>query len=88
MHLGKERANSSEDKFRSSAKYYTEFRKPYPPALFELIRSEFALDRKGELLDVGCGTGQICLSLAKDFRYVFGTDLSPEMVRICRENAK
>ena len=76
-----------EDIFQSSAGYYTEFRKPYPQRMFDLVRDKFQLDRQGDLLDVGCGTGQIALPLSKWFRRVVGVDLSAEMVGYARQNA-
>ena len=76
-----------EDIFQSSAGYFTEFRKPYPERMFDLARDKFQLDRQGDLLDVGCGTGQIALPLSKWFRRVVGVDLSAEMVGYARQNA-
>jgi len=76
-----------ENIFQSSAGYYTEFRKPYPQRIFDLARDKFQLDGQGDLLDVGCGTGQIALPLSKWFRRVVGADLSAEMVGYARQNA-
>ena len=71
---------SSEDYFRSSAGYYTDYRKPYPAALFEPMRGSFQTGSENALLDVGCGTGQIALPLRDDFGRVVGVDLSQEMI--------
>ena len=78
---------NSEDIFHSSAGYYTEFRKPYPQRIFDLARDKFQPDGQVDLLDVGCGTGQIALPLSKWFRRVVGVDLSAEMVGYARQNA-
>ncbi len=78
---------NSEDIFQASARYYTEFRKPYPPLLWRRIRDRFQLDGEGDLLDVGCGTGQVALPLSKWFRRVVGVDLSEAMVSFARQNA-
>ena len=81
------KAGESEGMFRSPSSYYTEFRKPYPKRIFDLIRENFRPDPKDVLLDVGCGTGQIALPLSRDFDRVIGVDLSQEMVVAARRNA-
>ena len=73
--------------FRSPAGYYTEFRKPYPQEIFDLVHDRFQPDGQGDLLDVGCGTGQVALPLNRWFRRVVGVDLSEEMVSHARRNA-
>jgi arsenite methyltransferase len=40
------------------------------------------------VLDVGCGTGSLCLELAPHVGEVQGLDVSPEMVRIARGTAE
>ena len=76
-----------EDIFHSSAGYYNGFRKPYPQRMFDLVRDKFQPDGQVDLLDVGCGTGQIALPLSKWFRRVIGVDLSAEMFGYARQNA-
>jgi len=76
-----------EDKFESSASYYSEYRKPYPELLFRRIRDQFGLDGRGALLDVGCGTGQIALPLSVDFERIVGVDLSANMIEMAKLNA-
>lgn len=78
---------NSEDIFQSSAGYYTAFRKPYPSEIWERISDRFRLDGEGDLLDVGCGTGQIAFPLLQRFRRVVGVDLSQEMIGFARKNA-
>ena len=76
-----------EDIFRSSARYYTEFRKPYPELLFTRIRDHYRLSGQGALLDIDCGTGQIALPLSQYFDRVVGVDISENMVEHARQNA-
>lgn len=38
-----------------------------------------------EVLELGCGTGRVTLPLATHSRFVQGVDLSPAMLRVCRE---
>lgn len=40
------------------------------------------------LLELGCGTGRVALALAEAGFSVVGVDLSPAMLRICREHAR
>ncbi|MCA9546762.1 MAG: class I SAM-dependent methyltransferase [Myxococcales bacterium] len=59
------------------------------PAAFER-KIAITLDRLppgGQVLDVGCGTGSLCLRLAPHGGQVQGLDLSPEMIRIARGKA-
>lgn len=66
---------------------------PYParpgvsPALAVLVA--LGEVRKDDVvLDVGCGTGTECLTLARwGFRHVIGTDLDPAAIRIARARA-
>ena len=41
-----------------------------------------------DLLDVGCGTGQLAIEAAKRGLKSFGIDFAPEMIRQCEDNAK
>ena len=77
----------SEDMFSAAAGYYTGYRKPYPEKLFDLVRSSFNLDGSGDLLDVGCGTGQVAVPMSGDFATVLGVDISTEMIASARDRA-
>jgi tRNA/tmRNA/rRNA uracil-C5-methylase (TrmA/RlmC/RlmD family) len=39
-------------------------------------------------VDLGCGSGQVTLALAKRCRKVLGVDVSEEMIALLLENAK
>ena len=45
-------------------------------------------DRPVRVLDTACGTGMHAIALAKTGMRVFGTDLSPEMIRVAKKNAR
>lgn len=40
------------------------------------------------LLDIGCGTGNLALPLARQLRRIYGLDFSGEMLRLLRKNAR
>jgi 2-polyprenyl-3-methyl-5-hydroxy-6-metoxy-1,4-benzoquinol methylase len=40
-----------------------------------------------DFLDVGCGTGQLAIQMAKKVPNSIGIDFAPEMIRVSRENA-
>lgn len=68
------------DIFASTAWYYARYRPPYPDAFARHIVARFGLDGTGRLLDLGCGTGQLALSLAARVAEAVGLDPEPEML--------
>jgi len=73
-------AGEYRDAFKGTAYYYSRFRQGYPQALLDLVAAEFALDGRGRLLDLGCGTGQIAVPFAPWFAEVVAMDPEPEML--------
>lgn len=66
--------------FKDTAHYYAKYRAGHPPEFFKYIISYFGLNGKRRLLDLGCGTGQLIIPLAKYFEEVIGLDPEPEML--------
>jgi ubiquinone/menaquinone biosynthesis C-methylase UbiE len=65
---------------------YDEQMRTSPLAAADLAFCEKAFPTPGRLIDLGCGTGRLCLHFAsKQFECV-GVDLSPEMLSRAREN--
>ncbi len=56
--------------------------------MFAYLRKYFQLNGKGKLLDLGCGTGQILLPLAKDFEEIVGLDIEPDMIMEAKKEAQ
>lgn len=74
--------------FKNAASYYAKYRPWYPEEMFAYLRKYFSLNGKGNLLDLGCGTGQILLPLAKDFEEIVGLDVEPDMIAEAKKEAE
>ncbi|GAB2907487.1 class I SAM-dependent methyltransferase [Streptomyces mayteni] len=66
--------------FAGTAAYYRRGRLPYAPGLADVLAGALGLDRRGRLLDVGCGPGVVALTLADLFAEVVGVDPDAGMV--------
>ena len=51
--------------FEGTAAYYSRYRFGYPAELFDFLVERFNLSRGSHVLDLGCGTGQVAIPLAK-----------------------
>lgn len=70
--------------------YYTSNKKYYSVVRTSLAYVESLLAREcagKRVLDFGCGDGRFSIQLARHAASVIGVDISPESVRICREEA-
>jgi SAM-dependent methyltransferase len=76
------------DLYEGTAPYYDRYRPPYPTALFDDLRLRAAASRRGSLLDLACGTGQIALPLAQHFLQVWAVDQEPGSVAFGRNKAE
>jgi ubiquinone/menaquinone biosynthesis C-methylase UbiE len=70
------------------AGYYARYRRGYPPAAVDAITQTFALTTNDVVMDLGCGTGQLSLPLAKRVRAVVGVDPEPDMLVLARRAAQ
>lgn len=68
------------DIFAGTAWFYARYRSAYPQQLIDLIARRFALDGTGRLLDLGCGTGQMTLPMARYFSKTVGMDPDTDML--------
>jgi SAM-dependent methyltransferase len=71
---------SSGGLFEGTAWYYARYRPGYPEAFLADVAARFHLDGTGRLLDIGCGTGQLTIPLAKHVAAAIGVDPEPEML--------
>ena len=66
--------------FTGTAWYYARYRPGYPEAFLADLVARFHLDGTGRLLDMGCGTGQLTIPLARHVAAAIGMDPEPEML--------
>ena len=76
------------DLYRGTARYYDQFRVPYPPALLDDLLRRAEVNGEGRLLDLACGTGQISFALHRSFEEVWAVDQEPDMIGVGREKAE
>lgn len=72
--------SSGDGLFAGTAWYYARYRPGYPEAFFTDVVARFRLDGTGRLLDLGCGTGQLTVPLARHVSEALGVDPEPEML--------
>lgn len=82
------RTRRSRNYFESVAGDWERIRKSFFADRVTSLAIEKLLPRNLVLADVGCGTGSLTFELARFAHKVIGIDLSKEMLRRARENAK
>lgn len=73
-------SKSYRDLFKGTASYYARYRHKFPAEFFSYVVEKFKLDGTGRMLDLGCGTGQLAIPLARYFEEAVGLDPEPEML--------
>jgi SAM-dependent methyltransferase len=63
------------------ASYYARYRRGYPPAVIDALVDALALTSADTIIDLGCGTGQLTLPLARKVEQALGVDPEPDMLR-------
>jgi trans-aconitate methyltransferase len=71
-----------------AAGYYHRFRHGYSSAVTKALVAAFGLTRQDMLVDLGCGTGQLTLPMAKYLRAVIGVDVEPDMLEHAQQAAR
>jgi len=79
--------NFRPDLYRGTAGYYDRYRPPYPDALIDDLAVRAAADGTGRLLDLACGTGQVCFALRARFAEIWAVDQEPDMITLVRQKA-
>lgn len=79
--------NYPADAFAGAARYYAQYRVPYPQEMIDDLRMRAGITGRGRLLDLGCGPGRVALPLSPYFSEVWAIDREPEMIEVGREEA-
>ena len=74
--------------FSSAVDYYAQYRPAYPQDLVDALAARAGLDGTQRVLDVGCGTGQLTIPLARHARAVVAIDPVPGMPARGRQAAQ
>lgn len=62
-----------------------QFRQSGQDSYFKLITADRLLTSRDSILDYGCGSGRLTEFMAKDFKKVYGVDISKTMIEGARE---
>ena len=71
-----------------TAAYYHRYRHGYPSAVIDALADAFKLTGQDVLVDLGCGTGQLTLPMARHVRTAIGMDVDPDMLQHARQAAR
>lgn len=66
--------------FKGTAYYYSRFRRGHPSFFFDYLIKVFNLNNHSRILDLGAGTGQITIPVAKIAKEVVAVDPDQEML--------
>jgi len=70
------------------AGFYHRYRHGYPEPVIDVLVEAFGLSAQDMVVDLGCGTGQLTLPVARRVRAVAGMDPEPDMLRHARQAAR
>ena len=62
------------------------YRPTYPQYFIDKVAEK--LSKKNVMLDVGCGTGQLCKPFSPLFNRIYGVDVSESQLETAREKNK
>jgi len=74
--------------FDAVARLYDRVRPGYPEALFDDVVRLSGIPKDGRILEIGPGTGQATLPLARRGFSILGLELGTNMARVCRSNCR
>ena len=84
----RERHQLRKKSFDAGARLYDMFRPGYPERLFEDLVLLSGIPAGGRILEIGPGTGQATLPLARRGFSILGLELGACMARVCRRNTQ
>lgn len=71
--------------FDEDALLYDQARPGYPEALFDDIVAFSGIEPDGQVLEIGCGTGQATLPMARRGYHIVGIELGAHMAAVARQ---
>jgi SAM-dependent methyltransferase len=71
-----------------AAAFYHRYRHGYPSAVIDALAGAFKLTGQDVTVDLGCGTGQLSLPIARQVRAVIGMDVEPDMLQHAQQAAR
>lgn len=71
-----------------TADYYARYRRGYSESLIDALVDRFALTVADVALDLGCGTGQLAIPLARHVQAIIGMDPEPDMLAQAEKAAR
>jgi SAM-dependent methyltransferase len=84
----RERHQLRKRSFDATARLYDEFRPGYPEPLFDDLVRLSGIPAGGRILEIGPGTGQATLPLARRGYSILGIEMGASMARLCRKNLR
>jgi SAM-dependent methyltransferase len=76
------------ESFDAIAQYYNQYRLPYPQEVVATVIALSHLHYGSRVLEVGCGTGQISVPLARHGIDLLALELGPHLADLARRNLK
>jgi FkbM family methyltransferase len=73
--------------FASAVDQYARYRSGYPSREVDRLADLVGLEHSNTVIDVGCGTGQLAIPLARHAGEVIAIDPIPDMLAVGRQNA-
>jgi len=74
--------------FDAAARMYDTYRSGYPEPLFDDLVRLSGIPEGGRILEIGPGTGQATLTLARRGFSILGIEMGASMARLCRKNLR
>lgn len=71
-----------------AAGFYHRYRRGYPGEVIDVLVGAFGLTDQDVTVDLGCGTGQLALPIARRVRAVIGVDVEPDMLDRAQQAAR
>jgi len=86
--MNNEESGRRRESFDLVAEYYNVYRSPYPQEVVDTVIALSHLRNGSRVLEIGCGTGQLSVSLAQHGIDLLALELGPHLAALARRNLK